>query len=90
MDEAVSTAPCWCHRPEKAIVFGAGLDVFETEPLPDGHPLWQMENVLITPHIAVLDAANIPERRFQVIFENARRLLDGRELVNVVDRAKWY
>ena len=66
------------------------VDVFETEPLPDGHPLWQMENVLITPHVAVADAADIPERRFALILENARRLLDGGEFVNVVDKTKWY
>ncbi len=71
-------------------IAGAGLDVFETEPLPVGHPLWRMENVLITPHVAVADAANIPERRFALILENARRLIDGREFVNVVDKAKWY
>ncbi|MYB22557.1 MAG: D-2-hydroxyacid dehydrogenase [Chloroflexi bacterium] len=71
-------------------IAGAGLDVFEIEPLPEGHPLWQMENVIITPHIAVADAANIPERRFELILENARRLVDGREFINVVDKQKWY
>ena len=75
---------------EAGEIAGAGLDVFETEPLPAGHPLWRMENVLITPHVAVADAANIPERRFEIILENARRLIDGREFVNVVDKAKWY
>ncbi len=75
---------------EKGELAGAGLDVFETEPLPEGHPLWQMENVLITPHVAVAEAENIPERRFELILDNARRLIDGREFVNVVDKAKWY
>jgi phosphoglycerate dehydrogenase-like enzyme len=75
---------------EQGEIAGAGLDVFETEPLPDGHPLWQMENVLITPHVAVADAADIPERRFALILENARRLIDGGEFVNVVDKTKWY
>ena len=75
---------------EAGEIAGAGLDVFETEPLPAGHPLWRMENVLITPHVAVADAENIPERRFALILENARRLIDGREFVNVVDKAKWY
>lgn len=69
---------------------GAGLDVFETEPLPAEHPLWQMENVLITPHIAVADAADLPQRRYELIVENARRLLNGQEFLNVVDKAKWY
>ena len=71
-------------------IAGAGLDVFEIEPLPEGHRLWRMENVLITPHIAVADAADIPERRYEILLENARRLIDGREFVNVVDKAKWY
>ena len=71
-------------------IAGAGLDVFEVEPLPEAHPLWQMENVLITPHIAVADAENIPERRYELMLENARRLIDGREFVNVVDKARWY
>lgn len=69
---------------------GAGLDVFETEPLPAEHPLWQMENVLITPHIAVADATDLPQRRYELIVENARRLLNGQEFLNVVDKAKWY
>ena len=71
-------------------IAGAGLDVFELEPLPEGHPLWQIENVIITPHIAVADAENIPERRFELILENARRLVEGRDFVNVVDKEKWY
>ena len=71
-------------------IAGAGLDVFEIEPLPEGHPLWQIENVIITPHIAVADAENIPERRFELILENARRLVEGRDFVNVVDKEKWY
>ncbi len=75
---------------ESGEIAGAGLDVYETEPLPESHPLWHMENVLLTPHIAVYEAENIPERRYQLILENARRFLDGRELLNVVDKAKWY
>ena len=75
---------------ENGEIAGAGLDVYEIEPLPEGHPLWQMENTILTPHIAVADAENIPERRFELILDNARRLVDGREFVNVVDKEKWY
>ena len=76
---------------EKGEIAGAGLDVFEIEPLPEGHRLWQMENVLITPHIAIVAGVeDISERRFAIIVENARRLVDGREFINVVDKAKWY
>ena len=71
-------------------IAGAGLDVFETEPLPSDHPLWDMENVLITPHVAISDATNIPERRFGILSENARRFVAGETLINVVDKSKWY
>ncbi len=70
-------------------IAGAGLDVFEVEPLPEGHPLWAMENVLITPHVAVADA-DLSERRYEIVAENMRRFLDGREFMNVVEKEKWY
>ena len=75
---------------EAGEIAGAGLDVFEIEPLPPEHRLWYMENVLITPHVAVADAEDIPERRYELILENARRFLRGDSLLNVVDKAKWY
>ena len=71
-------------------IAGAGLDVFETEPLPADHALWRMENVLITPHVAVAEAADIPERRYALLVDNARRFLAGEPLRNVVDKALWY
>ena len=71
-------------------IAGAGLDVFEVEPLPTDHPLWRMENVLITPHVAVAEAADIPERRYALLADNARRFLAGEPLRNVVDKARWY
>ena len=71
-------------------IAGAGLDVFEIEPLPADHPLWRQDNVLITPHVAVADAQDIPERRYALLADNARRFLAGEELRNVVDKARWY
>ena len=71
-------------------IAGAGLDVFEVEPLPADHPLWRMDNVLITPHVAVADAADIPERRYALLADNARRFLAGEPLRNVVDKGRWY
>ena len=72
------------------LIAGAGLDVFQIEPLPDDHPLWGLENVIITPHVAVADAEDIPERRYQLLLDNARRFLAGEPLRNVVDKARWY
>lgn len=71
-------------------IAGCGLDVFEIEPLPDESPLWHLPNVLLTPHIAVKDAANIPERRFEILLDNARRFAAGEPLRNIVNKAAWY
>jgi phosphoglycerate dehydrogenase-like enzyme len=75
---------------ESGQIGGCGLDVFEIEPLPPEHKLWKLPNVLLTPHIAAEDAENIPERRFEILLENARRFAAGAPLRNVVDKAAWY
>jgi phosphoglycerate dehydrogenase-like enzyme len=75
---------------ESGEIAGCGLDVYEQEPLPSDHKLWGLPNVLMTPHIAIADAENIPERRFQIILDNARRFAANDELTNVVDKSKWY
>lgn len=74
---------------EHRLLAGAGLDVFETEPLPAKHPLWQMENVLITPHVAGF-STEIAERHLQVLLENVGRFVRGAPLQNVVDKRLWY
>lgn len=71
-------------------IAGAGLDVFEIEPLPGDHPIWECENVIITPHVAVADAANISERRYALLLENARRFLANEPMRNVVDKKLRY
>jgi phosphoglycerate dehydrogenase-like enzyme len=75
---------------EQGAIAGCALDVFEEEPLPAGHKLWTLPNVLLTPHVAAHDAGNIPERQFKILLDNARRFAAGESLVNVVDKALWY
>ena len=75
---------------EKGVIAGCGLDVYETEPLPSEHKLWGLDNVLMTPHIAVADAENLSERRYQILIENARLFLDNDEMNNIVDKEKWF
>ena len=68
---------------------GAALDVFEQEPLPAEHPLWTLPNVLITPHTAGF-GPHLDERRYEIILANARAMLAGTPLRNVVDKANWF
>jgi phosphoglycerate dehydrogenase-like enzyme len=68
---------------------GAALDVFEKEPLPADHPLWDMENVLITPHAAWM-GPDSEARRLDVLRENLRRFVKDEPLLNVVDKARWF
>ncbi len=74
---------------EAGEIAGAGLDVFETEPLPPEHPLWRMENVIMTPHCAAR-SPRIPDRFAQVVVDNVRRYANGRPVKNVVDKTAWY
>jgi phosphoglycerate dehydrogenase-like enzyme len=68
---------------------GAGVDVTDPEPLPEGHPLWTCENVVITPHIAGRSDKD-RARMVGTIKENIRRFVEGRQLVNIVDKSKGY
>jgi phosphoglycerate dehydrogenase-like enzyme len=68
---------------------GAALDVFAVEPLPDGHPLWTAPNVLILPHVSAV-TREFWRREMDLILENFRRFLDGRPLLNEVDRELGY
>jgi phosphoglycerate dehydrogenase-like enzyme len=68
---------------------GAGLDVTDPEPLPPGHPLWSMENVIVTPHIATSSDLR-SERTLTLVVENLRRFMRGDALLSVVDLAQGY
>jgi phosphoglycerate dehydrogenase-like enzyme len=68
---------------------GAAIDVFEQEPLPQDHPLWDVPNTIITPHMAAADLAYVPNV-VQVLAENIRRVDKDETLVNEVDRYRGY
>jgi phosphoglycerate dehydrogenase-like enzyme len=70
-------------------IAGAGLDVFEVEPLPADSPLWSMENVIITPHYAGATPA-YNERALEILLDNLRRYRAGEPLRNVVDKMAGY
>jgi phosphoglycerate dehydrogenase-like enzyme len=68
---------------------GAGVDVTDPEPLPKGHPLWKFDNVIITPHIAGRSDQD-GTRMVGTAKENLARFVEGKPLVNVVDKQKGY
>ena len=69
---------------EAGEIGGAALDVTDPEPLPDGHRLWELENVLVTPHIANTWAMALPELA-ALIERNVARFAAGEELEGLVD-----
>ncbi len=70
-------------------IAGAALDVYEQEPLPSDHPLWDAPNVLLTPHTAGY-GPYLDDRREEIIVDNAQRFVRGEPLRNVVDKAHWF
>jgi phosphoglycerate dehydrogenase-like enzyme len=74
---------------EENRIAGAGLDVFMQEPLPPGSPLWDMPNVVLTPHIA----GQRPDYDLQatILFcKNLRRYLKGQKLLNIIDKERGF
>jgi phosphoglycerate dehydrogenase-like enzyme len=74
---------------ESGLIAGAALDVFEIEPLPGDHPLWTMENVILTPHVAAA-STHIAERHTATLLENVRRFAAGEPLLNVANKELWF
>ena len=74
---------------QRGWIAGAGLDVFEKEPLPADSPLWNMQNVILTPHVSGM-TAHYDERAVDLFAANLRRYLAGETLFNVVDRDAGY
>lgn len=72
---------------DRGWIEGATLDVFSNEPLPEHHPFWNREKIIITPHIASI---TYPEEVAPQVIENYKRVLSGMPLLNEIDREKGY
>jgi phosphoglycerate dehydrogenase-like enzyme len=70
-------------------IAGAGLDVFEQEPLPPDSPLWKLDNALLSPHVAGF-TPNYDERAVALFAENLGRYAAGKPLLNLVGRSQGY
>jgi phosphoglycerate dehydrogenase-like enzyme len=77
------------ERLGKGALRGAALDVFDQEPLPPDHPLWDAPRLLVTPHTSGY-SPHFWERELELILDNLRRYLGGRPLRNVVDKDAGY
>ncbi len=64
---------------------GAALDVYKEEPLPPGHPFWELPNVIMTPHVSAV-TRGFWRRQADLILENFRRYVAGEPLLNLVDK----
>jgi phosphoglycerate dehydrogenase-like enzyme len=74
---------------EKRQLGGAALDVFPEEPLPADSPLWEMNNVIVSPHVAGL-SPHYNARALQLFKENLRRYVAGEKLLNAIDLTRGY
>jgi len=79
IDERAMTAALSAKK-----IAGAGLDVFEHEPLESTSPLWDLENVILTPHMSGANRSYM-ERACELFADNLQRFATGRPLLNVVD-----
>ncbi len=70
-------------------IAGAGLDVFEQEPLPQDSEFWKLNNIVITPHIGG-SSRQYQKRSVKIFCGNLRRYLEGKPLMNMVDKKAGY
>jgi len=70
-------------------IAGAGMDVYEVEPLPQDNPLWDLDNVILTPHVAG-SSQHRPRLTVEFFCDNLRRYFRGEPLRNVVDKRKGF
>jgi len=72
-------------------IAGAGLDTAVEEPLPADNELWDLANVIITPHIAGnSEQEHLDKRTVDIFAENLRRYVEGQPLINIVDKQLQY
>jgi phosphoglycerate dehydrogenase-like enzyme len=81
--------PALIEALRNGVIRGAGLDVFEEEPLPASSPLWAMPNVIVTPHISGFSPAG-DQRAMELFAENMRLYLRGERLLNRVEVSGGY
>ncbi len=81
--------PALIRMLKEGVIAGAGLDVFDTEPLPRESELWGLPGVLISPHVSG-DLIDNRQRATRFFCENLKRYLAGQPLRNIVDPAKGY
>ena len=74
---------------EEGLIGGAGLDVTPEEPLPQDSPLWDMPNVIVTPHVAG-GSPNRDDRTVGLFCDNIERFLVGKPLLSVINKRKGY
>lgn len=67
----------------------AALDVFEKEPLPEKSPLWEMDNVLISPHNSWASEMD-RSRVYDITYKNLKNYIEGKPLINIIELAKGY
>ncbi len=78
-----------CEALSSGTIAGAGLDVFEQEPLPAQSPLWDLPNVMITPHVAGITPYYF-QRYAKLFAQNLKRYIAGEKLHNLYDDARGY
>ena len=85
----IAHEPSLLRALREAWIAGAYLDVFEAEPLPMDHPLWDMDNVFIVPHDSH-SSPYIGDRVVDIFCDNLRRYVDGEPLLHVCDPERGY
>ena len=85
----IMDGPSLVQALQQGLIAGAGLDVTSEEPLPSDSPLWDMDNVVITPHVAGASPFRM-DRSVDLFCENLQRFLAGESLKSVIDKQKGY